>query len=232
MQTERSEETDMVKLFSKGLNTHQKKPVSTASKKGQNMNLFNQIKKVRMKRGTQKTWNMAQDRLANIKDFAQSTLKISKIAAQDTLETIQGSASQGLDKVQHLLATSLGIAGATAAILYKKRRQTQKRLQRTQKKIMVLTTPIVKKTRKAVRVNTQKATQGLQQATSTAKDFTEFVLDQYDHFQKKRQRGRALFRIGLMAGVILALLYTPLSGVEIRQWLKTQWQQCRGYLDI
>lgn len=222
----------MAKLFSKDLNTHQKKPVSTAFKQGRNMAMFNRIKKIRMKRGTKQTWNQAQDNLATIKDFAQSTLKTSKIVAQDALVNIQENASQGLDRAQHLMATVIGITGAAVAIFYKNRQQAQEKLQRTQMSLMASTTPIVERTQKAVRANTQKATHGLQQAKSTAKDFTIFVQDQYTHLQTKRRRRRALFRIGLIAGAILALLYTPLSGAEIRQRLNAQWQQYRGYIGI
>jgi gas vesicle protein len=222
----------MAKLFSKGLNTHPKKPVNIAFRKRRNMTLFNRIKKARIKRRTKTTWDVAQDRLANIKDFAQSTLKTSKIAAQGALANIQESANQGLDRAQRLITTAIGIIGASAAIFYKNRQQAQEKLQRTQMSLMTSTTPIVERTQKAVRANTQKATQGLQQAKSTAKDFTTFVQDQYTHLQIKRRRRRALFRIGLIAGAILALLYTPLSGAEIRQRLNAQWQQYRGYIGI
>jgi gas vesicle protein len=222
----------MAKLFSKGLNTHPKKPVNIAFRKRRNMTPFNRIKKARIKRRTKTTWDVAQDRLANIKDFAQSTLKTSKIAAQGALANIQESANQGLDRAQRLITTAIGIIGASAAIFYKNRQQAQEKLQRTQMSLMTSTTPIVERTQKAVRANTQKATQGLQQAKSTAKDFTTFVQDQYTHLQIKRRRRRALFRIGLIAGAILALLYTPLSGAEIRQRLNAQWQQYRGYIGI
>jgi uncharacterized membrane protein len=58
------------------------------------------------------------------------------------------------------------------------------------------------------------------------------VQDQYASYQRKRQAARVLFRIGLIAGVVAALLLTPIAGSEVRARLVGQWDKYRPYFGL
>ena len=46
----------------------------------------------------------------------------------------------------------------------------------------------------------------------------------------KKERANQLFRWGIVAGVVMALLYTPLTGKQARIWVGLQWQRLMGSL--
>ena len=49
----------------------------------------------------------------------------------------------------------------------------------------------------------------------------------YERAARRRARNRRLFRWGLIVGIVLALLYTPVAGPEIRRGLAEQFNQLR-----
>jgi hypothetical protein len=177
--------------------------------------------------------DVVQDILARARKTAQSTFKTTKKATQDTRAKVQDS-----KKAQNLLRAGVSIASAIGALLYenqrkaqKKLKQAQNRLKRTQTSLAKTTTPIVEKTQDVITTSKKKASSSLQKAAGNTKEAKESLQDWYAQYQRKRQRNRVLFRIGLLAGVALALFYTPLTGADVRQRIAEQWQRYRPYFE-
>jgi hypothetical protein len=87
----------------------------------------------------------------------------------------------------------------------------------------------VEKTQDVVSTSKETASKRLQRVADNAKDVKEAMQEGYASYQRKRRRKRILFRIGLLAGVAMALLYTPLAGSDVRQRIAARWQQYRSY---
>ena len=179
---------------------------------------------------TQNTFTKAkgrtQDKLADTRDSAQSTFETARDVTQDRLAKVQDSTKVGLDKAKHLLSTLVGIV---IALFYENQRKAQRKLKQAQASVLKTATPIAEKTQDVVVTSTKKASQSLQKAADNAKDAKESLQDWYAHYQQKRRRNRMLFRIGLLAGVAVALFYTPLAGSDVRQRITQQWQHYRSY---
>src|SRR5438105_1495624 len=72
-------------------------------------------------------------------------------------------------------------------------------------------------TQDALSKRSKLASQTLQQIASSAKDTGDDLQDRYASYVQKRKRARKLFRWGLIAGIVLAFLYSPLTGEEARR---------------
>lgn len=180
----------------------------------------------------------AQDILSRARKTAQSTSKTARKATQDTLAKVQDSTKIGLDKTLGLLATGITIASRVGPLLNKNQRKAQKKLRQAQKKLQQTQTsladtaiPLVGKTQDAMVTNTRKARKNLQKAAENTKEAKKALQDRYVHYQRKRRRHRVLFRIGLLAGVALALFYTPFAGSDVRQFIAQQWQRYRPHFE-
>jgi phage-related protein len=77
--------------------------------------------------------------------------------------------------------------------------------------------------------STKRAGKRWQQMASSAASTRDAVQEQYVSYQRKRQQARTLFRWGLVVGFVLALLYTPYPGSDVRSRLMTQWEHLRSY---
>src|SRR6266705_602107 len=77
----------------------------------------------------------------------------------------------------------------------------------------------------AGRKNVKRAGKGLQSATGSLKDAQESVQQQFARYAKRRRRAKVLFRMGLLTGVVLVLLYAPWPGSDTRRQLGKWWQQ-------
>lgn len=73
--------------------------------------------------------------------------------------------------------------------------------------------------------SSQQARKSMKQVSSNMKDARKTAQKRYKHYQHKRARARMLFRWGLVAGVVLALLFTPVTGLEARERIKQLWER-------
>lgn len=71
---------------------------------------------------------------------------------------------------------------------------------------------------------------GLIQPGANARDARETARKRYKHAQRKRARARKMFRRGVVIGIVLAFLFTPVPGSEVRRRLMSFWQECRQRL--
>src|SRR5712692_358050 len=77
----------------------------------------------------------------------------------------------------------------------------------------------------AGRKNVKRAGKGLQSATGSLKDAQGNVQQQFARYARRRRRAKVLFRLGLLTGVVLVLLYAPWPGSDTRRQLGEWWQQ-------
>ena len=77
----------------------------------------------------------------------------------------------------------------------------------------------------ALQQNVKRANKSLKKAKRSIKDVQESVQDQLAGYRRKRKLARVLFRLGLLVGIALALLYTPWPGSDTRRQLAAWWQR-------
>jgi hypothetical protein len=174
--------------------------------------------------------DVAQSAYGSAKDVTLSTYATAKDAARSTYSNVEDNVKTGLDKTQGALAASAGLA---KGLLQDNKRQAKKNLKKAQKNLhraQHRAESGFARTQDMIGQSTQKVNKRMERAASNAKDLKESVQEQYAHYQRKRKVGRALFRWGLILGVIVTLLYTPIAGSEVRQRIFQQWQRFRTYL--
>jgi gas vesicle protein len=191
-----------------------------------------------------KARNVAQTTSAKAKDVARSTSKnvrsTSKSvrnSAQDTLASakdtvqlaytqVQKSMKAGWNKILVWLTSAIAIAGA---FIQKNMCKAQKNLQKMQGSLQSNVRSSSAKTSKVIGNGTSKAQYGLKLATTRAQEMQEAWQEQSARRQRKRKRARMLFRWGVISGVALALLYSPIAGSETRQRIGKGWRQSYAY---
>ncbi len=198
-------------------NKHSKNPTrnvaDTMSTKAKNIALF-----------TPKTpGNNKQDTLASAKDMAQLTYT-----------QMQKSIQQGWNKTRTWLAVGAAIAVTFAQ---QNMRKAQENLEKAQKSLQKMQTFLqsnvrsgIAKTSDVIGQSTSKASLSFQQATTRAKELQHSWQQQSAQRQRKRKRAKIAFRWGLIFGVVLALLYSPIAGSEMRQRISKGWRQSSAFL--
>lgn len=68
---------------------------------------------------------------------------------------------------------------------------------------------------------------GVRRVTSYPHEMQRVRQERHEQREQRRARARTLFRWGIVTGVILALIYAPVSGAETRRYLAEKWQQGR-----
>jgi gas vesicle protein len=136
--------------------------------------------------------------------------------AKDMVKAVQ--ARERLTKVQQKLGDTLNEAQNTL----------QNSIQIAKAKMMVTPgTALDRGTRP-----TDKVSRTLRQASENVKELKETAQERHEQRVRKRRRARRMFRWGLITGIMLALLYTPKPGVEIRTKLAELWHTYRARLGL
>src|SRR6266571_2609235 len=73
--------------------------------------------------------------------------------------------------------------------------------------------------------NVKRARKGIKKAKESLQAVQDSVQHELGTYARKRRVAKTLFRFGLLAGVVVALLYTPWPGSEIRHRLVVWWQR-------
>jgi len=173
----------------------------------------------------------------------QRTEKRLKQARKDARKTMKHEVRPRWEKAQDTLSSGLNTAQNTLSsgfesaqdIIAHNTKQAQKNLMRAQKNLKKsyqsmqhAAVPAISHTVDAFSKGTRQAGHGFNQAVGNVTDFKDSVQGQYKHYQRKRARARTLFRFGLVTGVILALLYAPYPGSEVRERIVAQWRKYRS----
>lgn len=168
-----------------------------------------------------------------VKKAQKTAQKTAQQTAQQTQKTIDASWAQTLDLIGTGLAalqTGLKLAQIT---LQKNTQKAQKNLLKAQNRLKEMQERVgtgLEKTQDTLSTGSKQAYQRFSQAATTAKDLRYLAQEQYIAYQRRRKRAKKLFRWGLVLGIVLALLYTPISGSEARHRLAAQWQEYRSYV--
>lgn len=67
------------------------------------------------------------------------------------------------------------------------------------------------------------------QVAASTKDTAQKLRRRYKRQRNNRSRGRRLFRWGLVIGIILALVFAPISGIEARKRIALLWDHYKQY---
>ncbi len=198
----------------------------------------------RSKPSNYKTRKVVQTTSAKAKDVARSTSKNVRDSAQDTFASakdtvqlaymqVQKSMKAGWYKALVWLTTRANTAGD---FLQENTRKTQKNLKKAQKNLQKMQDPLqenirssLAKTSAVLSKGTSTAQYSLQQARTRAREMQEARQEQSAQRQRKRQRAKTVFRWGLISGVVLALLYSPIAGSEARRRISKGCQQSYAF---
>jgi gas vesicle protein len=178
--------------------------------------------------------NIARFTPKNLRNDKQEILASAKDMAQLTSAQMQKSIQQGWNKTRTWLAIGAAIAVTFAQ---KNMRQAQKNLEKAQKSLQEMQNSLqsnirsgMAKTSDVIGKGTSKASFSFQQATTRAKELQHSWQEQSAQRQRRRKRAKMAFRWGLIFGVVLALLYSPIAGSEMRQRISKGWQQSSAFL--
>lgn len=165
-----------------------------------------------------KNLKKAQKNLSRWQDNVQDTVAPAWARTQATLQTGLDVAQTSLDK--------------NSKIAKKKLKRAQKNFKKMQSNVQDNVGSSLSTAQDMLSKGSQQASQQIKKVTATAKNISGDLQDQYARNVRKRKRAKALFRWGLVAGIVLTLLFTPLAGSEARQRIATQWSQLRSYLGM
>jgi len=188
--------------------------------------------KGRLGAGTMRTTNVdrydANTMTDRAKDAVKSTVSTVQERLQSGLSKTQGALLVGLDATQELLKEQRKQA---AKNLKKAQKRTQKNLKNVRKSVQ----PGLSQTQEALLTglgaaqvalekNARRAGKGLKKTQKNLKETRDAVQSQLERRARKRARAKTMFRIGLLTGVVLMLLYAPWPGSETRRQLVAFWQ--------
>jgi hypothetical protein len=157
--------------------------------------------------------------------------RIMQRATQDNIQatTAKPGLQKGVDKAQAIIGKQALLAGVGLTKAQKMLGDTLEDVQDSIQNGMQITK---NRTFGALGKGKAKATDKLAKATNNVKVIKDSMQDRYEQYMRKRKRARRLFRWGLIIGLVLALLYTPKPGAELRSQLQEQWQHYRTCLGI
>ena len=158
----------------------------------------------------QSGWSNTQDVLQIALGVAQVLLEANKQLASKNIKQAKKNFGQLTDVVQGNVQSGMGIA---QDVLGKGTKRATKNLQK-----------VTSNVQSELDKSTKRATKNLQKVTSNVKDVQSSVQDRIESYQRKRARKKFMFRLGLIAGVVGALLFAPWPGSETRRQLGEYWQ--------
>src|SRR5437763_951799 len=159
-----------------------------------------------------------------------------QIQARKDVARDMATTARDVARMQDALLLGLGVA---QEVFEKSAKNTRKSLKRTQKQLGDVQDVVqdsvqsgLSKTQEVLGKGTKQASKSLMQATGNVMDMRDSLQDQYASYIRKRQRARMLFRWGLLTGIVLALLFTPIPGSQVRQRLAQQWERFQTSMNM
>ena len=190
------------------------------------------VRKV-VKTTSAKAKDVARSTSKNVRNSAQETFANAKDTVQLAYTEVEKSMKLGWNKTLTWLAIATGIV---VPFLQKNMQKAQNNLEKAQKNMQKMQGPLQKNVRSGLAKTTDvfgkttsKATDSLKLAMTRAKDLQDSWQEQSVQRQRRRKRAKMVFRWGLLFGVALALLYSPIAGSEVRQRIGKGWQESSTY---
>ncbi len=193
-----------------------------------------------------KAVDVAQSTASNVQQNVQSSLdaiegllRRSNIQAskkvKKNVRNVQQNTQSGWNNTQDLLQLALGVA---AVLLETNKQLASKNLKSAKKNLGQLqgavqdnvqsglgfAQDVLGRSQDILNKSTKSAGKNLQKVGSNVKDLQDSLNDRIASYQRKRARNKFLFRFGLVAGIVGALLLTPQPGAKTRQQLGSYWQ--------
>jgi hypothetical protein len=181
--------------------------------------------------GLLKDWRR-QKRMA--KNLARAQKKAQK-NLKKVQRTVQKSLQSGVSNTQDALQTGLGVAQVALERNVKRVNKNLKKAQKNlNKNLKNLQGPLQENlqtglsrtqdvllagldtTQDVLGKNAKRATKNLKKAQENLKDKRDTLQTQLVRRARRRRRARTIFRLGLLTGIVLVLLYTPWPGSETR----------------
>ncbi len=172
-------------------------------------------------------------------DLAQAFLGQGNKEASKRAKKAKKQVAQAQDTLQDTMQTSIAAAQEALSENVKRARKSLKRAQKNvsqlQDTLQDTMQASLSKTQDTLQSGVETAQDvlkkgavsagmGLVKAGSKVKDVQDTVQNRLESARRRRRRARFLFRMGLLAGLAAALLYTPWPGTETRQKLAELWQ--------
>lgn len=178
----------------------------------------------------------AKSGLNTAQDVAQSGLSTAQSALQSGLSTAQDAAQSGLSTAQDVLQKNVKRAN-------KNLKKAQKSMKAAQKVAAVSSAAALSKTQDVLQSGLDTAQDTLQSGLSSSQDALQKNMKRASKNLKKagesvqdvgetvgKKTSSFLFRVGIVTGLVLILLYTPWPGAETRAKLANLFQQARQNL--
>ncbi len=164
--------------------------------------------------------------------------EMGKQAMSSALSTVTDTVRSGVAKSQDVLLEGLDV---TQELLKDQQKRPAKKLKKAQKRArkdvknlqgsvksglsqtqdMLLSG--LSTTQDALDKNTRRASKSLKMAQKNLKNTRNSMQSRLERRGRKRQRAKIVFRLGLLSGFVLVILYTPWPGSEIRHQLVELW---------
>jgi hypothetical protein len=185
----------------------------------------------------------AQDTWQGNVKRANKNLKKAQKKMKRSLASMQDSVQSGLEQTQDALQGGLDVAQDTWQGNVKRASKSLKKAQKKMKHRLASMQDSVQsgleqtqdvlqsglsKAQGVLSVgskNVKRAGKGLQKATGSLKDAQDSVQQQLARYARRRKRAKVLFRVGLLTGIVLILLYAPWPGSDTRRQLGEWWKQ-------
>lgn len=133
--------------------------------------------------------------------------------------------SAGADLVHDLGAQAGDAAQKASAQTQKALHQTRKNLKQIQHTAQENVASGLSNMRDRWDDGSQHARESLVSMGSHLQDRRERAEEHHRQAQRRRARARTLFRWGILIGLIVAFLYTPVPGSEVRRRIAQRWRQ-------
>lgn len=159
---------------------------------------------------------------------AQKNGKLARKQLDRRQASLRSAIGSGVSAAQDALQSGIEY---TQAALIKNPRQARKRLNKAQKNLKKVQSTLQERVESSL-ASTQKVwqqgTKQAQQAAINAREMRESWQRRKEQARRRAARARTLFRWGVVVGIILALLYTPTAGSEVRRRIVEQFQKVRA----
>jgi gas vesicle protein len=188
-----------------------------------------------------KVSDLTQNLVPGKQKKAQKNGKLVRKQLDRWQSSLRDTVGSGVSAAQDALQSGIDYTQAT---LIKNPKQARKRLKKAQKNLKKAQATLQERvgsgltsTQKVWQQGTKQAQQAASSAREQAQQAAINAREMKENWQRRREkarrraaRARTLFRWGVVVGVVLALLYAPTAGSEVRRRIVEQFQKGRAML--
>lgn len=170
-------------------------------------------------------FDIAQEQVKRGKKQTEKGLKKARKNVGRVQGTVQERVQSALPVAQRALSTGLGKAQVVMDRNLKRANKSLKKARKNLKNIQGSLQNSVQSSLEVAQDVPGKGTKTAEKVTKNVKDTQDSIQKRRERYQRRRARAKMLFRVGLVSGLVAALLFAPQPGSETRQRLGGYWQQ-------